>query len=394
MQVDEAVVGQIGDKAARDALITSTALDALIKTLAEDGYTVIGPTIRDGTVVLDEVSGTRDLPIGWIDEHRPGGHRVRHTDGNRLFDCVIGAHSWKKYLFPARHRLWSARQNGSSRRVHFDSGLEKVPRYAFLGVRACDLAAIAIQDRVFMYGEHPDPVYTARRSAAVIIAVNCTRCVDTCFCVSMGTGPRAVAGFDLALTEVPSNSRTAFLAEAGSKKGIEWLDRIPSRTADTRSRQAGADLRSRAVADQRRTLDREATRKILLDNLNHRHWEEVGDRCLSCGNCTMACPTCFCSTVEDTTDLAGRNAERWQVWDSCFNPDHSYIHGGSVRKSTGSRYRQWVVHKLATWSEQFGTSGCVGCGRCITWCPVGIDITAEVRQIIGQKPTDHSKRKQ
>jgi ferredoxin len=104
----------------------------------------------------------------------------------------------------------------------------------------------------------------------------------------------------------------------------------------------------------------------------------------------MVCPTCFCSTVEDTTDLTGAIAERWQVWDSCFNADHSYLHGGYVRKTTGSRYRQWITHKLATWHDQFGMSGCAGCagcGRCITSCPVAIDITEELCAInpIGSK---------
>jgi Fe-S oxidoreductase len=95
----------------------------------------------------------------------------------------------------------------------------------------------------------------------------------------------------------------------------------------------------------------------------------------------MVCPTCFCATVEDATDLTGSATERRRVWDSCFSQEFSYIHGGSVRTSAGARYRQWITHKLATWHEQFGVSGCVGCGRCITWCPVGIDITAEARAV-------------
>jgi len=95
----------------------------------------------------------------------------------------------------------------------------------------------------------------------------------------------------------------------------------------------------------------------------------------------MVCPTCFCSTVEDTTDLSGLHAERWRKWDSCFTLDFTYIHGGSIRREGASRYRQWITHKLAHWHDQFGSSGCTGCGRCITWCPVGIDITEEARAI-------------
>ena len=118
--------------------------------------------------------------------------------------------------------------------------------------------------------------------------------------------------------------------------------------------------------------------ELLQGNLEHPRWDDVAERCLTCGNCTMVCPTCFCTTVEDHSDLAGRRAERKRRWDSCFTMDFSYIHGGSVRDQARSRYRQWMTHKLASWIDQFGTSGCVGCGRCITWCPVGIDITEEV----------------
>ncbi|NJL33712.1 MAG: sulfite reductase subunit A, partial [Chloroflexaceae bacterium] len=117
---------------------------------------------------------------------------------------------------------------------------------------------------------------------------------------------------------------------------------------------------------------------LLKHNLEHKRWEQVAERCLSCANCTMVCPTCFCSTVEDTTALDGSHAERWRKWDSCFTVDFSFIHGGTVRRETRTRYRQWMTHKLAAWIDQFGTSGCVGCGRCIVWCPVGIDITAEI----------------
>ena len=130
-----------------------------------------------------------------------------------------------------------------------------------------------------------------------------------------------------------------------------------------------------------RTLDTDGIKELLYGSYEHRRWDDVAARCLACANCTLVCPTCFCATVEDVTDLTGDHAERWRRWDSCFTLEHSYLHGGSVRTSTRARYRQWLTHKLATWIDQFGTSGCVGCGRCITWCPVAIDITAEVAAI-------------
>ena len=138
---------------------------------------------------------------------------------------------------------------------------------------------------------------------------------------------------------------------------------------------------ARTAASMGREMPGDDVPALLMRNLEHPRWAEVAGRCLTCANCTMVCPTCFCTSVEETSDLTGQESGRTRRWDSCFTMDFSYIHGGSVRSSASSRYRQWMTHKLATWVGQFGTSGCVGCGRCITWCPVGIDITEEVRAI-------------
>ena len=128
-------------------------------------------------------------------------------------------------------------------------------------------------------------------------------------------------------------------------------------------------------------METDGIKELLYGNPEHSQWDNVASRCLACANCTMVCPTCFCSTVDDGTSLDLREAWRDRRWDSCFTLEHSHMHSGPVRSSTKSRYRQWMTHKLASWIDQFGTSGCVGCGRCITWCPVGIDITEEVSAI-------------
>ncbi len=131
-------------------------------------------------------------------------------------------------------------------------------------------------------------------------------------------------------------------------------------------------------------MDTENLRDLLLSNLEHPRWDDVAQRCLSCTNCTMVCPTCFCASVSEVSDLTGDQVQRVRQWESCFNIDFSYTAGGTVRGDTRSRYRQWLTHKLASWHDQFETSGCVGCGRCITWCPVGIDLTEEVAAIRDQ----------
>ncbi len=248
-------------------------------------------------------------------------------------------------------------------------------------MRACETHAIAIQDRVLMGDAYVDPHYRARRENAFIVAVNCSKAGGTCFCASMNTGPKVEGGFDIALTEIIEDGAHGFLAEAGSQAGGDILRTLPRRAAAPEDIAAADAVVAKTAASMGREMPAAEVRDLLMRNLDHPRWDDVAGRCLSCANCTMVCPTCFCTSVEDASDLTGAETSRSRRWDSCFTMDFSYIHGGSVRPTTRSRYRQWLTHKLSTWHDQFGTSGCVGCGRCISWCPVGIDITEEVRAI-------------
>ncbi len=347
-------------------------LDALI---ARD-YQTIGPTMQNGAIIYDEVDNVTEFPVGWTDEQKPGAYRLHRTDEETLFDYAPGPHSWKQWLRPPLQRLWRAKRVNGGFEIIPET--DEAPKYAFIGVRACELHAIQIQDQVYGGGAYVDQPYNARREQAFIVAVNCTTAGETCFCVSMKTGPEVGPGYDLAITEIETVEDHTFVVNIGSRVGAEVINAIPHRMA-TREEIEHAECAVAAVASHMgRNLETEGIKELLYRNLEHPHWDDVADRCLSCANCTMVCPTCFCATVEDVTDLSGQEAERWRRADSCFTSDFSYIHGGSVRDSSKSRYRQWLTHKLATWIDQFGTSGCVGCGRCITWCPVGIDLTQEV----------------
>ena len=339
----------------------------------------MGPTVRDNAIVYDTLTSVADLPIGYTDEQNGGTYRLKKRADTAWFGYAVGPHSWKKFLHPPVIRLWQAKREGSG----FQSAPEdhKPTKYAFIGVRSCELHAIAIQDAVFLHPGRTDPMYSSRRSDLCVIAVNCGHAGGTCFCVSMNTGPKATQGFDLALTEVLDGEHHYFVVEIGTALGEEILADVPHRDASEDDIQLAEQIVQNTAAHMGRQMDTTDIKGLLYRNLEHPRWNDVASRCLTCGNCTMVCPTCFCTTVEDVTDLAGEEAERWRKWDSCFTMDFSYIVGGSVRASTRSRYRQWMTHKLASWIDQFGTSGCVGCGRCITWCPVGIDITEEVRAI-------------
>jgi Fe-S-cluster-containing hydrogenase component 2 len=359
-------------------MIGREAMPALFSALATQGYDLVGPTVRDGVVVYDRLASVTDLPIGWADEQDRGGYRLKRRADEALFGFNVGPDSWKKYLYPPREPLWTARRDGDG--FVLDDTEALVPRYAFIGVRACEMHAIQVQDKVFLDGPYVDPRYRARREAAFILAVNCGQAGGNSFCASMGTGPRHEDGYDLLLTELMAPAHR-FVGEVGSERGAAALTDVPA-MVPTEADLAQAEAVSAATeGSMGRELVTEGLKALLQRQIDHPRWSAVAERCLSCTSCTMVCPTCFCHTVEDSVSLIGDIAERTRVWDSCFRVNFSYMHGGSIRQSPKSRYRQWMTHKLANWVDQFGQFGCVGCGRCITWCPVGIDITEEAAAI-------------
>jgi sulfhydrogenase subunit beta (sulfur reductase) len=366
-------------------VVARSDFDSLFTVLRTAGFTVLGPTVRDQVITYAPLSSVEDLPIGWTDRQDGGRYELVPREDEALFGYALGQHSWKEYLYPRRTTLFEIRPRDGS--FEFVPTEAPTPRYAFLGIRACELAAIGIQDRVFLGGGPHDRTYSANREGLFTIAVNCGAPGGTCFCVSMGTGPRAEAGYDLALTEVIEDGNHYFVFEPGSDAGASILAEVPSRPADAAALDQVEAILAASEAAMGRSMDTTDIKQMLQSNPDHPQWDEVAERCLACTNCTLVCPTCFCSTTEDRVALDTGIASRSRRWDSCFTMDFSNLHGTPVRESTRARYRQWMTHKLASWYDQFGTSGCVGCGRCITWCPVGIDITREAAAIRASEET-------
>ncbi len=352
----------------------------LLDALRADGRTVIGPTVRDGVIALDEIVHAADLPTGRGAETGPGRYRMTTRADERRFDHAVGPMSPKRWIFPPRAPIRLGRKTPAG--VRF-SGIEPQPApLAFVGVRACELAAIGIQDHVFLDGQAIDADYRARRSAAFIVAVECATPTATCFCTSMGTGPEVTDGYDVALTELDGG----FVVRIGSPAGrtlVEALDLAPADRSATEAAEA-------AVAGARRAMgtpmDMTNVHERLQAAPEHPGWAAVAERCLSCTNCTLVCPTCFCTSVVEKSDLDGTTSTGERTWDSCFNEGFAKVAGGSFRPNTKDRYRQWLTHKFSTWWDQFGSTGCVGCGRCIAWCPVGIDVREELSVIAGVGP--------
>lgn len=352
--------------------IEKPAFDLLLARLKEQGYLPIGPRVRNESLVYEEIERLEDLPQGYSTEQKPGYFRLVREKHTRYFDIIPGAHSWKQFLFPSRIELFALHKNGK--------GWENVtpppetPSYAFIGVRACELAAIQIQDNIFMRSDFTDPIYRARRQRVFIVAVNCTHPAGTCFCTSMGTGPRVKEMYDLSLTELDD----VFVLTIGSQIARRMMTGIPFEDASGYVLTNAEHRLNHAEQQMRRRLDTSDLPELILEHLDHPYWNEIGKRCLSCASCTQVCPTCFCWDTTDEMSLDGKSTKRTRVWDSCFNPGYSHQAGGNTRPTIYSRYRQWLSHKLGTWKQQYGTLGCIGCGRCITWCPAEIDITEEV----------------
>jgi sulfhydrogenase subunit beta (sulfur reductase) len=344
----------------------------LLDELVRRGYRLIGPTVDQGAISLRNIRGVDDLPRGVGEEQEAGTYRLTHRDDDLMFGWAHGPQSGKGFLFPARELLAVASRTEG--RLQIEAPPDEEPPYAFVGLRSCDLHAIEVQDRTFL---DRDPAYTRRRRSAFFIGVNCSTPGGTCFCTSMGTGPRCTLGFDLALTELGAG----FTVETGTELGAEILGTIANRTATSDEIERSWEVTRHAERSMGRTLDTSDLPDLLYRNPDSPRWSDVANRCLTCTNCTMVCPTCFCHDVVDASDLLGGEATRTREWASCFSEEHSHIVGGPVRSTGEARYRQWLTHKFASWIDQFGTSGCIGCGRCITWCPVGIDVTEEISAI-------------
>ena len=356
----------------------------LLDALRQSGYRCIGPQARDGAIVYDTLARAEDFPRGMRDRQSPGAYRLKRTDSPRFFSWANGPQALKPFVFAPREPLWRSERTADAA-IRF-SEINPAPELlAVIGVRACDLAALRLQDRHFLEGPFADPGYAARRKNLFLVVVHCTHPADTCFCASTGDGPLATQGFDLALHE----SDEGYLVQAGSDKGralaAQWA--LAPATA-AQQQQADREVEDAARRQVRRLPSRNL-RDVLFANLSHPRWEEVAERCLSCGNCTAVCPTCFCHSEADEATLDGRHSLHVRQWDSCFTQGHSYIHGITIRADTRTRYRQWLTHKLGSWHDQYGRSGCVGCGRCIAWCPVGIDITEEATAVCGGGAHDY-----
>jgi formate hydrogenlyase subunit 6/NADH:ubiquinone oxidoreductase subunit I len=362
---------------------------------------VIAPVVRDAVIAYDDVRDATRMPTGLTVDQSPGSWRVASDDSGHRFGWTPGADSWKRFVLPPHEQILNVRRRDGSFAV--DTRATPEPPLAFIGARACELRALGVLDRVLADPAHPDPRYVRRRTGTFVVAVTCGVPSATCWCTSIGGSPRPDADVDVRLTEVDDGRGHRLVAEPVTARGADVLDRLDADVATEVDLAAAEAVGASAIASMPQRIDGDAVAQLLEGTELHPHWDRVAARCLSCGNCTMVCPTCFCTRIEDVTGLPSARSEsaatddvetdavetdvveiaRQQRWASCFELDHSNLVGRPVRATTASRYRQWLTHKLQTWPAQFGTTGCVGCGRCTTWCPAAIDLVEETRVLVG-----------
>ena len=343
-------------------------LQQLLDALLSKGYSCVGPQVRDNAIIYDELHSVEQLPRGVNDKQAPGSYSLTNNASPKLFDWANGPQAIKPLLFAPQEKLWECGQSVDGH-ISFTTIEPDLKPIAIIGARACDIAAMKIQDQHFLQQEFVDPYYKARRDNLLIIAVNCSHPADTCFCHSTGDGPFVEDGSDIALTELEQG----FLIDAQTSRG-EKIIRELSLQECTEAQIEEFHLIESNASKQKRQLPTFDMQSRLFNELNNEAWHAIATKCLSCGNCTSVCPTCFCHSENEVPELDGKISSHYREWDSCFGQGHSYIHGITIRSETSQRYRQWLTHKFASWHEQYGRSGCVGCGRCITWCPVGIDV--------------------
>lgn len=372
----------VNEKTAKPYFLPHIKVQNLIDELQTSGFSCVGPQVRDGTIVYDVLEQASQLPWGLRDLQTPGSYKLENIGEEKAFAFANGPQAIKPLLFKAQEVLWKVERNNDGK-LEFKASHAEEPPIAIFGARSCDLVAMQIQDRVFLHGKNVDHRYQERREKLFIIAINCSYASSNCFCVSAGTGPEVKNPFDILMTEVDGG----FVVKTGSEQGKLIILNLNLKSSSATQQLAATKNIKNAAAMQHKRIPLNngyGLRDLLFANLNHPRWDEVAERCLSCGNCTQVCPTCFCHSETETPSLDGSFSEHSREWDSCFSAGHSYLNGKIIRDDTKKRYRQWLTHKVGSWFDQFDTSGCVGCGRCISWCPVGIDLTEELAAISGE----------
>ncbi len=353
--------GMTGDRAfpLSEVLISKPAFLHWLDSLKQS-HEVIGPVRENSQAVFKAIESADDLYLEYGSTMLPPG---------------------KLYLYPPKEDLFTF---SFGKELGIEERLPEKREQVLVALHPCDVNAIFYLDKTFL-GTFRDPGYEERRNNTLLICLNCNRAGLNCFCASLGTGPflGAKEGCDLVITEMGSigDVGESYLAEIRSEKMRRIFDADFLREAGPEERRMREERESAARRSFEKEIDIGGIDRLLMENTEHPVWQRTADElCLSCTNCVMVCPTCFCYDVVDEVSMDLKSARRYRTWDACQDAAFAEVHGGNYRARRAARLRQFVTHKFdQTW--QYGVIGTVGCGRCITWCPTHIDFTGMVKEI-------------
>ncbi len=296
-------------------------------------YELIGPTRKNGVLTFDRINVPEDLVLD------------KQTD-----------YSPKKFFLPPKEAIMGYDKKG------IISNISKEKRAIIM--HPCDANSLLITDRLFL-DEMPDPYYEARRKNTLLVVFKCLKPDKNCFCTSMNTSE--TTNYDLYFIDVGDK----YIVSVNSDKG---------RAITSKSKLFSPVLREGFI---KVNCEKKLFEPTKLDSkFPDSVWKEGSDKCLYCNACTIACPNCMCFDIKDVPDLSGESGSRIREWDSCKRPDFTEVAGGFVfRDEKLHRFKHRIYHKLKYYRDRHGRNMCVGCGRCITVCPAGIDFVDIVNKI-------------
>ena len=337
-------------------ILKKTNLKGLLENLLKD-HLVFGPVRKGKTLLFDRIESVDTVVLG---------------PGNTM-------NSPKDVLFPQTERLFAYRHGEAGVKIDEPSKEEKGS--VLIGLRPCDARGLVLLDKVF--GEPlQDPYYSEKRSQTFIIGMACEKPDPKCFCLALGSGPCSPEGSDLLLLDLGDR----YLVKAGNPKGIAFLENKAFEEADDEAlaresivkKEAEDSMKARSMLEPVGTGE---TLEKLMENLfEDPIWNDITESCLGCGICTYLCPTCHCFDILD--EVGQSTGERIRIWDSCQFPLFTHQASGvNPRPSAKERFRQRIMHKLCYLPQNGNLTGCVGCGRCVTECPVNLDIREVIQKI-------------
>jgi sulfhydrogenase subunit beta (sulfur reductase) len=339
-----------------DKILQKKDLGKFVENLKKD-HEVIGPKRKAEGYIFDYIDDSGELALDYTTTMLPP----------------------KKIFFPPREPLYSYEKVGEEVVIKDLSEKWKKKRILF-GVHSCDINALLILDGVFG-GKLKDQLYLNRRRNTLIIGMNCRSPGENCFCDAMTTGPTIKKGYDLLLTDIGDK----YYVQVGSKAGEKLLSRDLFRTATKADRKKMEAEVIRVKNKLQSDFGIDKLGEKMKGKFWSKLWEAQTKKCVLCGACNFVCPTCYCFDVVDETDLAGKKGQRVRVWDTCHFKDFATVAGGiNFRGGKVPRVKQRLYHKLCYSTEQRGVYDCVGCGRCIQFCPAKIDIREIIKDVQGE----------